>query len=182
MAGSQATCCWPSRCSKVGTGFSLCLDFGIDRGGAGIGNHAILIAGAARGSDGPDHFTVHDERNAALNRDRSGEAQEPDTDPTCRHAILKYLRRTTEQRCRFRFPDSNLNARELRIRHSLEINQVPGRVDYGDSHLQTVFLRLDDRGGGGFFGGIGSNRNAVGDHGRSRLRQSSQGDQHKRGN
>ena len=43
--------------------------------GARLSNAAILVAAPARDSDGPD-LALHDDRNAAIDRDGSGEPQQ----------------------------------------------------------------------------------------------------------
>jgi hypothetical protein len=66
---------------------------------------AILISTTARRTDSPDYLLIHDERNAALYRDRPGESEQTQTVPPSGHSVLERLRWSTEQCRRFRFLD-----------------------------------------------------------------------------
>ena len=122
------------------------LRFGINRlfqrRDACLGRAAVLIATAAGGADSPNQFAVHNNRDAAFNWDRAGEAKNAKAFPARSDGVLERFCRAAEKGRRFRFVHRDFDAAQLGVRHPFEIHEVATGIDDRDCHGPIVLASL----------------------------------------
>jgi ACS family glucarate transporter-like MFS transporter len=103
---------------------------------------AVVIAAVTGNSDGTNDLVVHDERNAAFERNAARQAQNAQSGPATGDHILKCLARSLEAHRCAGFLDRDVRASNLGIIHFLVVHQGAAGIDHRNRHLPVAFPRL----------------------------------------
>ena len=114
----------------------------LQRVGTRFQDHAILLRCAPRNANSPDDFSVHQQWQAALDRNSTLQDQVANTLSTRRHHVLEYFGRALEQNCGARLANRHPDAARLSAVHFLEVDEAAPGVGDGDSHGPVVLARL----------------------------------------
>src|SRR5205814_3292821 len=99
--------------------------------GSNLGDILIFLRRVATDADRADDFVFEHDRNATLQRRRSGQSQS--SYATVADLIFKYFAGPPENCCGARLANSNLHAGNLSVVQSLEQQQVAAII-YDDDH------------------------------------------------